>query len=145
MQTADSMDFGTVTVMKLKLSLHPLSNLTLQSWNKLIIPDHKIRINLYSNKMSESEQKTAVNASLERSAELLASLAEVRSRVKTASLPTMSPTLVAVSKLKPASDILAIHKAGHLDFGENYVQELEEKARIVSSTFYLGSSKSTFF
>lgn len=145
MQTADSMDFGTVTVMKLKLSLHPLSNLTLQSWNKLIIPDHKIRINLYSNKMSESEQKTAVNASLERSAELLASLAEVRSRVKTASLPTISPTLVAVSKLKPASDILAIHKAGHLDFGENYVQELEEKARIVSSTFYLGSSKSTFF
>lgn len=139
------MDFGTVTVMKLKLSLHPLSNLTLQSWNKLIIPDHKIRINLYSNKMSESEQKTAVNASLERSAELLASLAEVRSRVKTASLPTISPTLVAVSKLKPASDILAIHKAGHLDFGENYVQELEEKARIVSSTFYLGSSKSTFF
>ena len=145
MQTADSMDFGTVTVMKLKLSLHPLSNLTLQSWNKLIIPDHKIRINLYSNKMSESEQKTAENASLERSAELLASLAEVRSRVKTASLPTISPTLVAVSKLKPASDILAIHKAGHLDFGENYVQELEEKARIVSSTFYLGSSKSTFF
>ena len=145
MQTADSMDFGTVTVMKLKLSLHPLSNLTLQSWNKLIIPDHKIRINLFSNKMSESEQKTAENASLERSAELLASLAEVRSRVKTASLPTMLPTLVAVSKLKPASDILAIHKAGHLDFGENYVQELEEKARIVSCTFYLGSSKSTFF
>ena len=112
--------------MKLKLSLHPISNLTLQSWNKLIISDH--RTNLYSTKMSE--QTTA--ASPERTAELFASLAEVRSRVKASSLPTISPTLVAVSKLKPASDILASYEAGHLDFGENYVQELEEKARIVS-------------
>ena len=88
---------------------------------------------MYSTK-TMSEQSTAENASHERTAELFASLAEVRSRVKASSLPTISPTLVAVSKLKPTSDILAIHKAGQLDFGENYVQELEEKARIVSST-----------
>jgi hypothetical protein len=126
--------------MKLKLSLHPISNLTLQQslWNKLIIPDHKT--NLFSTtttRLMMSEQTTAENASHERTAELFASLAEVRSRVKTSSLSTMisssSPTLVAVSKLKPTSDILACHKAGQLDFGENYVQELEEKARIVSS------------
>ena len=120
--------------MKLKLSLHPtISNLTLQSWNKLIISDHKT--NLYSTKMSEQTTTAAENASLERTAEIFASLAEVRSRVKASSLPTISPTLVAVSKFKPASDILASYKAGQLDFGENYVQELEEKARIVSGIF----------
>ena len=119
--------------LRVKLRLHPISNLTLKSWNKLIIPDHKTH--LYSTK-TMSEQSTAENASHERTAELFASLAEVRSRVKASSLPTISPTLVAVSKLKPTSDILAIHKAGQLDFGENYVQELEEKARIVSSSFY---------
>jgi PLP dependent protein len=37
-------------------------------------------------------------------------------------------TLVAVSKIKPAADILELYNLGHRDFGENYVQELEEKA-----------------
>lgn len=36
-------------------------------------------------------------------------------------------TLVAVSKLHPASDIAALADAGHLDFGENYVQEAAGK------------------
>jgi len=37
-------------------------------------------------------------------------------------------TLVAVSKLKPASDIQEMYDLGHRDFGENYVQELVDKA-----------------
>lgn len=37
-------------------------------------------------------------------------------------------TLVAVSKTKPVEDILALYDLGHRDFGENYVQELVEKA-----------------
>jgi PLP dependent protein len=37
-------------------------------------------------------------------------------------------TLVAVSKTKPASDILKLYREGQRDFGENYVQELAEKA-----------------
>ena len=37
-------------------------------------------------------------------------------------------TLVAVSKTKPVEDILELYKLGHRDFGENYVQELVEKA-----------------
>ena len=37
-------------------------------------------------------------------------------------------TLVAVSKLKPASDIQDMYDLGHRDFGENYVQELMDKA-----------------
>jgi pyridoxal phosphate enzyme (YggS family) len=36
--------------------------------------------------------------------------------------------LIAVSKTKPSSLILEAHKAGHLHFGENKVQEMAEKA-----------------
>jgi len=40
-----------------------------------------------------------------------------------------APRLVAVSKLKPAEMIRSLHaSSGHLRFGENYVQELCEKA-----------------
>ena len=37
-------------------------------------------------------------------------------------------SLVAVSKTKPVEDILELYNLGHRDFGENYVQELVEKA-----------------
>ncbi|MBX9785218.1 MAG: YggS family pyridoxal phosphate-dependent enzyme [Chitinophagaceae bacterium] len=37
-------------------------------------------------------------------------------------------TLVAVSKTKPVSDILELYELGQRDFGENYVQELVDKA-----------------
>jgi pyridoxal phosphate enzyme (YggS family) len=43
-------------------------------------------------------------------------------------------TLVAVSKRKPASAIEAVAAAGCLDFGENYVQELADKATSPGST-----------
>ncbi|HLX67034.1 MAG TPA: hypothetical protein VKR41_08555, partial [Puia sp.] len=36
--------------------------------------------------------------------------------------------LVAVSKTKPVADILALYGMGQRDFGENYVQEMVEKA-----------------
>ena len=36
--------------------------------------------------------------------------------------------LVAVSKTKPVEDIKALYDLGQRDFGENYVQELSEKA-----------------
>lgn len=41
--------------------------------------------------------------------------------------------LIAVSKLKPAPDILALHQhqPPHLDFGENYAQELTQKAGLL--------------
>jgi len=39
-----------------------------------------------------------------------------------------SVKLVAVSKTKPASDILQLYESGHRSFGENYFQELLEKA-----------------
>ncbi|TFK71509.1 hypothetical protein BDN72DRAFT_437240 [Pluteus cervinus] len=69
-------------------------------------------------------------ASEERKQELKESLADVKSRVRStaASAGTTSPTLVAVSKYKPSSDILACFEDGQVDFGENYVQELVDKA-----------------
>ena len=39
-----------------------------------------------------------------------------------------TPTLLAVSKTKPASDIIEAYQAGQRDFGENYAQELADKA-----------------
>lgn len=39
--------------------------------------------------------------------------------------------LVAVSKIKPASDIQALYNAGQRIFGENYVQELHEKQALL--------------
>lgn len=45
-----------------------------------------------------------------------------------AELDAAGITLVAVSKTKPAEEILALYQEGQRDFGENYVQELVEKA-----------------
>lgn len=45
-----------------------------------------------------------------------------------AELAQKNITLVAVSKTKPAEEIMTLYQLGHRDFGENYVQELSEKA-----------------
>lgn len=42
-------------------------------------------------------------------------------------LSSSGVTLVAVSKIKPVSDIKALYDLGQRDFGENYVQELVDK------------------
>ena len=59
-------------------------------------------------------------------------LAAVRERISTACAragrPVESVTLVAVSKLKPAALIREAYAAGQRDFGENYAQELRDKA-----------------
>lgn len=69
-----------------------------------------------------------------RQAELVENLREVQQHVKDtwqsapqATRNPIEPRLVAVSKLKPASDILALYDAGHRHFGENYIQELTDK------------------
>ena len=70
----------------------------------------------------------------ERFKELSDSLLDIQERVRQSS--SSYTTLVAVSKYKPASDILACYECGQRDFGENYVNELEEKAQQVRSVFY---------
>jgi hypothetical protein len=74
---------------------------------------------------------TISKATAERFHELSESLSEIQERVRQASPASSKPTLVAVSKYKPASDILACYERGQRDFGENYVNELVEKAQQV--------------
>jgi hypothetical protein len=89
---------------------------------------------------SSASVEPLLSAQPDRTTELLESLAEIKARIKAQFSPDSQPILVAVSKYKPASDILACHRGGQLDFGENYVQELEEKARIVCLSFLRESS-----
>lgn len=63
--------------------------------------------------------------------DVMTNLDSVRARVALAS-EGRSVTLVAVSKTKPLSLIAAAANAGHRDFGENYVQELVEKAMSIA-------------
>ena len=60
-------------------------------------------------------------------------LAGIRTRMDVACVAagrdTNSVRLVAVSKTKPLSAIAEAHAAGQVVFGENYAQELRDKAR----------------
>ena len=75
-----------------------------------------------------------------RTTQLLSALTSVNSRIThTTTTHSISKPirLVAVSKLKPLSDIIALaspttpNTPPHLHFGENYVQELLEKSRLL--------------
>jgi PLP dependent protein len=61
-------------------------------------------------------------------------LAEVRRTIArtAAAAHRPAPRLVAVSKLQPASALREAYAAGQRDFGENYVQELNEKAEALA-------------
>ena len=79
---------------------------------------------------------SAASASSSRAAELRENIesirADVRKAVEQRGGSGPEPTLVLVSKLKPPSDIRAAYEtAEHRHFGENYVDELEEKAALV--------------
>lgn len=56
-------------------------------------------------------------------------LEEIKSVQPSGSTPAR---LVPISKIKPASDIKALYDAGYRHFGENYIQELVDKAEVVS-------------
>lgn len=65
----------------------------------------------------------------QRAKQLIDNLSDVLAKIQTAASGN-PPRLVAVSKLKPANDILALHQSSHahLHFGENYQQELLSKS-----------------
>ncbi len=68
-----------------------------------------------------------MNASLEsRYREVTARISSARALLPATSRPV---TLVAVSKLQSTEAILELYRLGQRDFGENYVQELAQKAR----------------
>ncbi|GAB7349879.1 hypothetical protein MBLNU459_g0574t1 [Dothideomycetes sp. NU459] len=70
----------------------------------------------------------------QRAKQLVENLQHVVEQVRAANSAGRNVRLIAVSKLKPATDILALHHASsnpHTDFGENYSQELHEKAGLL--------------
>ncbi|WFD30558.1 inositol-3-phosphate synthase [Malassezia sp. CBS 17886] len=75
------------------------------------------------------------HATPERTAVLRERIGGVRARIAAASVKsgrTKEPHLLAVSKLHPPSDIAgAMEATGQRHFGENYVQELVEKAAVL--------------
>ncbi len=62
--------------------------------------------------------------------------ARIRSACKRAGRDPKEVTLIAVSKTKPVSMIQELLSAGQLDFGENYVQELHEKAQVLPEAHF---------
>jgi len=78
-----------------------------------------------------TEDEMRVNPT--RAADLVKSLATIRNAVAKTNTADRKVRLVAVSKLKPASDILSLVEAKEpqYHFGENYVQELQHKAEIL--------------
>ncbi|KAF2655879.1 hypothetical protein K491DRAFT_657553 [Lophiostoma macrostomum CBS 122681] len=74
----------------------------------------------------------------ERAKQLVENILSITSRITAASKGGKQVRLIAVSKLKPATDILALHQNAppssqslQTHFGENYVQELLEKSRLL--------------
>ncbi|KAF1978354.1 hypothetical protein BU23DRAFT_449755 [Bimuria novae-zelandiae CBS 107.79] len=70
----------------------------------------------------------------QRAKQLAENLASITSRINAANKASKQIRLIAVSKLKPATDILALHQQPqplHHHFGENYVQELLEKSKLL--------------
>ena len=67
--------------------------------------------------------------------ELQNNLADVKTRIQQCEqaleIPEGSVRLVAVSKTKPVTYIKALYDVGHRHFGENYFQELVEKAAVL--------------
>jgi pyridoxal phosphate enzyme (YggS family) len=76
--------------------------------------------------------------------EVRSNLEKVRARIaracERARRDPASVTLVAVSKTKPFESIGAALEAGQRDFGENYAQELQEKADAFAQMAALGSA-----
>lgn len=69
----------------------------------------------------------------QRAKQLVDNLSNVLTKIQAAASESSTPRLVAVSKLKPANDILALHRSSHthLHFGENYQQELLSKSQLL--------------
>ncbi|KAL9056368.1 MAG: hypothetical protein Q9162_002959 [Coniocarpon cinnabarinum] len=92
----------------------------------------------YDAHTSLSEDMLKVNP--QRQAQLLEAATTVSSRINTAknaAARQRDVRLILVSKLKPPSDILALHNHApqtHTHFGENYVQELQTKAKQLPKT-----------
>ncbi|KAF2139342.1 uncharacterized protein K452DRAFT_232291 [Aplosporella prunicola CBS 121167] len=86
--------------------------------------------------MSTTEDEMRVDPA--RAQELIENIGNVTARIVHANKSGKDVRLIAVSKLKPATDILALHTAPAphttTHFGENYFQELSAKAAALPRT-----------
>eukprot|EP00908_Phaeocystis_cordata_P014357 Transcript_25459.p2 GENE.Transcript_25459~~Transcript_25459.p2 ORF type:complete len:268 (-),score=86.18 Transcript_25459:46-849(-) len=75
----------------------------------------------------------AAEAAAAASAAVVQSLLDIKARVAAVPRPAGAgdPTLIAVSKTKPAALLAAAYSAGQRDFGENYVHEVVEKGPVL--------------
>ena len=93
----------------------------------------KYNVLLVTSKMAE-ETNVEMHINPQRAKQLVENVSSITNRIKAAvKQGHPPPRLVAVSKLKPATDILALHNppASHLHFGENYQQELLQKSLLL--------------
>ncbi|KAM3515702.1 hypothetical protein MY11210_000680 [Beauveria gryllotalpidicola] len=83
--------------------------------------------------MSENTEEMRIDPT--RAATLVSQLSSVQQRIAALNAGR-NVRLVAVSKLKPVNDILALHEAPahHAHFGENYAQELSQKVALLPRT-----------
>ncbi|KAH9464631.1 hypothetical protein Pst134EB_004153 [Puccinia striiformis f. sp. tritici] len=82
-----------------------------------------------STRRMASQAERSADTPNERTQDLLKCFNKINQQVQQAA-SGREVRLVAVSKLKPASDILTLYQTtGHLHFGENYVSELQEKVK----------------
>ncbi|KAI8086010.1 YggS family pyridoxal phosphate enzyme [Halteromyces radiatus] len=82
-----------------------------------------------SNLLQTSIRRTkhTMSEQQQRKLELIQNITDVKAAMAT--VPHhQKARLVAVSKYKPAEDLMHVYETGHRHFGENYVQELVEKS-----------------
>ena len=81
--------------------------------------------------LQQTRAMSSLEYTSERASELRQNIEAVREEIAAAA-PSRAPRLVPISKIKPASDIKALYDtANQRHFGENYIQELVDKAQIV--------------
>lgn len=93
-----------------------------------------------ANQHQEEEQEMAASSAAMdgvAAAALRSVLQRVQQAAERSGRESQRIRLVAVSKTKPVSVIRQVYDAGHRSFGENYVQELVEKAPQVHFSFLL--------
>jgi hypothetical protein len=126
----------TVKLLSNSGKLHPEMRVLTDLAIRASAIHHQYYVQHPARTMSSSTSSSPVSLpSPQRAAELYTALSEIRARISLASAsnspPQRPPTLVAVSKFKPAEDLRACYDAGQRDFGENYAQQLVEKASVL--------------
>ena len=113
-------------------SIHSYKAFALNTWRRTTLK------NIYSNRFAMSSfEESPAETSESRSSVLIKNLQFVQENISSAAVAagrdSGSIRLVAVSKTKPGEDIKVLYDHGHRNFGENYFQELVEKAASLPS------------